>query len=154
MPAEIQSAIKAQLDSGDLITKDQHDKLVADATSAATTGARDAALAEIKRINERRLALTTASLPIPSDNVLSIEDAEFDPRKATAAKRVEELKPFNLPAERVLTLAWDTEQKAYDDGLTLIKAVFDNARKGTAANPMINRPGSDTTPRKPQYGLC
>jgi hypothetical protein len=154
IPAEIKSAIDTQIASGDLITKEQHGKLVADATATATTAARAAALTELKRVSDRKLALTTASLPVPSDEVLAKEDADFDARKATAAARVTELEPFRLPAERVLALAWDTDQAAYDQTLSLCKTVLENAKKpGTPPNPMLNRTGSDS-PKKTLGGVC
>lgn len=157
IPAQIDAAIDARVKSGDLIPKAAVEQRVQDATAAATTAARDSALAESKRINARRTELTTAGLPVPADEILTGEDAAYAAKKTDAEKRVKELAPFKLAADRVLTLAWNTDATAYQASFDLMKTAFEAAGNRTAgANPFISPTGGDNN-HKPIRGttfLC
>jgi hypothetical protein len=156
MTDEVNKAITAKVTAGELFTKDNHDKLVGDATSAASTAAKAAAMAETKRIGDRRQILTTASIPVPGDELLLKEDVEFEAAKTTAVKRIAELKPFGLAAERQLALAWNTDEAAYANTLTLMQEVSAKASKGSGANGFINRPpsGDGNTGKPKRAALC
>lgn len=156
MTSEVETAINAKVKSGELIAKAEHDKAINDATTTATNAARTAALNESKVIGARKLALTTASIPLPSDEtVLAGEDKDFEAKKAAAAKRVAELKPFKLENDRVLALAWNTDEASYQSTLSLVKKVYESASKSGGVNPFINRDGTgETKPLKSVIGVC
>jgi hypothetical protein len=158
IPGQIESAIALKLKDGSLITKEVSAQSIADATSAASKAAHDSALVEVTRIGNHRMVLTTASLPVPADEILVKDDAAFEVQKLVAARRVEQLKPFGLPADRVLTLAWNAEETAYNDTVSLMTAAAASAAKPAAgANPFINRPGAEQQPPKrhtASAGIC
>lgn len=158
MTDEVTKAIDSKVKAGELFTKESHDKLVNDAATTAGNTARTAAMADFKRIADRRLQLTTASLPVPGDDILAKEDKDFTAAQDTAKKRIEELKPFGLAADRQLALAWNTDEAAYQNNLTMLKEVAAKFSKGTGANGFINRDGNGeqdkTKPAGKKIGLC
>ncbi len=156
IPGQITAAVEAKVTAGDFVPKAIHDGKGTDAISTATTAARAAALTETTRVNDRKLQLTTASMPIPDNSILAKEDADFNTAKTAAEKRVTELKPFGLEAGRVLTLAWSTEEAAYQAQFNDLKKVFEaaGAGKGAPANPFANRTPADPGATKSVIGLC
>lgn len=159
IPEEIKKAIDAQIASGELMTKASHDKAITDATSAATTAATEAATTQVKLINQRRQILATASIPTPTDDsLLAGDEKDFEARKVSVAKRIEELKGFSkLPADRVLALAWNTDEEAYQSSLALMKASYESAAASvkSGVNPFVNRPAPANEPsRKPVIGVA
>lgn len=156
LPGKVQAEVEAKVKAGEFITKADHDKAISDATTAATTAARAAVLAETKRVGERRTLLTTASIPVPSDDILMKEDKEFGEAQEAAKKRIEELKPFGLAPERQVTLAWNTDEASYQNTISLMKDVAAKASKGAGANGFIKRDGSgkEDKPKQRSIGLC
>lgn len=157
VPDEVKKGIELQLASGAYIKKEDHEKAVQDATSAATAAAKEAAVVEVKILNDRRSLLATASLPVPEDKFLAGDDATFESRRKSAEKRVGELKPFKLPNDRVLALAWAEADESYQSSLTLMKTAFEAAQasaKTAGANGFINRTATDKKPLNKPTGVC
>jgi hypothetical protein len=157
IPAQVTSTIDAKIKAGELIAKADHNKAVSDAISAAVTAARASALTEYQRIATRRTQLTTASIPVPADEVIAGEDAAFDAKKGTATKRLAELAPYKLDNDRVLALCWNTDETSYQGSLSLMRKAFEaasTARGGAPANPCLNpNPSGGATP-KPFNAVC
>ncbi len=154
LTGEVEKAIAAKITSGDLITKDQATKNISDATAAAVTSARAAAVTELKTVSDRRLALTTAGLPIPADEILAVADADFKVKQDAAAKRAADLKQFSkLKPERVLALCWNTDEPAYQESLTLMKDAFEAGGGSRGANGFSNR-SAENKPSVTSTMLC
>ena len=147
---EITKAITAKVTAGELIEKATFEQKINDATTVART----AILAEQKILSERRQQLTTASIPVPGDELLAGDEKEFEARKATAAKRLEDLKKFGLTADRQVALAWNTDAAAYDAAVALMNDVMKAAAKPGGANGFIHREGSGETQPTNKPILC
>ena len=114
MPAQIETAVKAKVDgmvaAGDLVLKadvaTQVQKALASADEARTTVA--------TRIDTRKKALAGAKLPIPSDKILSLEDAAYAAAETEAKDRITKLSKFNLPEGRLKALAYDVDATAFN----------------------------------------
>ena len=155
IPTEIANAIDAKVKSGDLVTKDEVAKKIKDATDTAITAARQSAVTELKRVTDRKLELTTASIPVPGDEVLGAEDKDYAAKKTAAEKRTKELAPFKLAADRVLALAWNTDESAYTNYFNDLKAVYANASTHKGANPFAaDRSGDGKSPAISKTMLC
>lgn len=131
---KVTEGIKAKVDAGELITKENAQK----ATDTALTQERQ----QFKLASDRRTALVTASLPIPADEAILLKpDAEFRPAQETAAKRVKDLtaKKVTLQPAMLSKLAW-TDEADYTDRVALIDA----AQKvpGTTPNPFAGGGGA------------
>lgn len=153
--AKVETTLASKITSGELFKKADVDKLISDATATAVTSARAAITTEQKRVTERTAELTTAGLPIPAPDLLGKEDADFKTAKDTAAKRFPEVKDFGLPADRVLSLCWGTEEKSYTDTLATMQAVKASASKTPAIRAAAF--GNKTSPvlsAAPVGGLC
>lgn len=152
---EVTKAIEAQTKEGKLFTKANLDQMVADAKTAAETSIRKTIEDEGKLAKARTEILTKAGLPVPDVKHLVVGDeAAFVARQGEVTARVNELKPFGLKADRVLSLAWDTDKPAYDATVNLLKDVC--PAKGAAARPAgggggspFIKPGSTTDTAAP-----
>jgi hypothetical protein len=117
LTTEIENAIKARIEAGELFAKDA----VQGRIDAAVKQARDALAAEQQVISTRRLALNSTALPVPADALLAGEDKTFQARQDTAKARAEALKPYKVPVEKLTQLCWNTDQAAFELALELLK---------------------------------
>lgn len=146
MTDEVEKGIQAQIKEGKLFTKANYDQMVNDAKTAAETAIRKNIEDEGKLAKTRTEILTKAGLPVPDHKHLVVGDeAAFVTRQAEVTTRVNELKPFGLKPERILSLAWDTDKASYDTTLTLLKDVCPPkagaARPAGGGSPFI-KPGT------------
>jgi hypothetical protein len=113
---QVAAGVQLALNSGTHILKADLDAKVAEAVVAEKA---KWALSQ-KTVSERRLALASASLPVPGDELLVGEVADFDAKKVTATARIEKLKGFTIPAEKVTQLAWNTDEAGFTSALELL----------------------------------
>ncbi len=151
MPTDIENAITAKVTAGDLLKKDDVQAKI----EAAVTAAKNDFTQGQKIVSDRRVLLTTASLPVPADEKLLGKDEEFNPRKETAKTRAEALKTYKVEPNQLLQLCWDADQTSFDLALNLLKA---NAVAAPAAPapftpgrpPIKQASGYITTVRDPE----
>ena len=118
LPDEITKALDGEVAKGTFVKKADHDKAIADATVAA----RSAFQVEIKTSSDRRTAITSLnSIPVPPDEFLAGPDADYTTRFTRAKTRAEELKPFKISGERLLTLCWKCDDAQYSESVALAK---------------------------------
>ncbi len=141
---EVETAVKNKIAAGELVTKADHETAVAQAKETAKQTALASLQAEQGRITTRRTALASLQLPIPSDAVLAAgEDTDFNAKQAIAKARAEELAAFKLPANRLTTLAWDTDDAAYKTIFETLKEAKTTA--GGIAHIAPRTPGAANT---------
>ena len=78
---------------------------------------------------------------MPADDALKGEDKDFTARQEAAKARLEAMKPYKVPAEKLTQLCWNTEQAAFDMALELLK---ENAPAGKP-NGFVGQ--TQTTPK-------
>lgn len=125
--AEVTKAINTKVAAGDLVTKVDHETKL----NGAVTAARQTFAAETAKVSQRRTALASANLPVPSDDVLVGDDAAYTAKETEAKARLEKLKPFKLAAQRLTTLAWNTDKATFD-------SIFDTLTESRSAQPGAN----------------
>lgn len=116
MPQEIQTAIDDRVKKGELLSKEDHDKLI----TKAKDDARALFSTELKTISDRRAKVTEAKLPVPTDEVLSGE--KFDEQFTEAKSRTSKLALFSLPPAEVVNLTWSEPKEGFDRILGLMSA--------------------------------
>ena len=117
LTTEVEKAIKARIEAGELIAQDALQGKV----DAAVTEARNALAAQQQLISTRRTALNSAALPVPADDALAGEDKDFQAKQGIAKTRAEALKPYKVPAEKLTQLCWNVDQTAFDMAMELLK---------------------------------
>lgn len=138
LTTEVDKAVNAKIAAGEVVTKADYDKGVAEATKAG----REVALTETKRLNDRRTALASANLPVPAETKLSAEDKEFVAAETEAKRRHAIIAPFKLPTDRVTTLCWDIDAATFD----MIAKTIGDAHKGNRLNPMLPKTEENKDP--------
>ena len=94
----------------------------------------------MKNFRARMNTLATAKLPVPADDVLSLEEAAFKPRFDAAKTRLDALQPLGVDGDRLQTLCWVSDQSSFDVVLQTLKDskktppnIFENSNPGKAA---------------------
>jgi len=127
--------LKTMLASGDYVAKADLDAKITDALA----GAKTAWEAGLKIVSDRRTLLATEKLIVPGDDILAADAKDFDPKKVTAAARLEKLKPFSsLPVERLTTLAWLADDASFNQALADMEAA--GGKKPAGGNPGAGAP--------------
>jgi hypothetical protein len=127
IPEETKKAIDAQIASGALFDKEGAAKLANDAAAAAKALFKT----EAKAISDRRTSLASASIPVPSDDVLVGDEAAYNAKFATAKARFEKLKAFSLSSTSIADIAWNHSDSAFDATLEILN----QATKGATTSP-------------------
>lgn len=123
---DIEAAITAKVTAGDLVKKADAETRVTNAVNQARSDFQQ----EQRIVSERRLALNSLSLPVPADDKLTGKDEDFNARRDTAKARIDKLKEFKIAPERLVTLAWNTDQAAFEQTLELLKDAAGAAKTG------------------------
>lgn len=131
IPAAVTAEIDRQVKAGTIFTKEAVDAAV----KSGVTLAHDEWAKETKMISDRKVALSSESIPVPADATMAAKEDVFATARLTAKVRAEVLKPFNLPADKLVTLCWDADEATYN--------LVADAYKQAAA-PVVKPPSKGT----------
>jgi hypothetical protein len=147
LPSQLATGIDAKVKSGEIILKADHEAKV----TAAVTAAKALWDSGIKLVGARKTLLTTASLPVPGEDILSIEEKDWTPKHTEAMQRQEKLKPFKLEGEIVTQLCWVAPADEFARTLKIIEATGtkidpkEAAKKPRGGSPFQNTPAAAGT---------
>ena len=148
--SDLDAKVDAKVTAGEFIKKTDH----AAAIEVATKAGRDAAVAEMKVISTRRIALASANLPTPADdNVLAGDEAAYQAKADRAKARADKLKPFSLSSNTVAELAWGVEDPAFERTVNILAEASKKPAPMTA-NPFVGgTPPPADKPARPNLGV-
>jgi len=141
---EVENAVNDKIAKGELLTKADHDAAV----TKAGEDAKASLIAGQKLVADRRTALASAKLPVPGEDVLSADDEAFKAKETEAKARIDKLAPFNLPAERLTLLAWNTDQAVFD---TVVATLAEAPAIKKGGNPFVPGTPAPAAPAKPDH---
>jgi len=140
IPAEVEKAIAAKLEAGELVKKEDHEAALGTAVSTALNSAKTDWETGVKLVAERKTALAEAKLPVPADSLLSLNAEDWTAKEATAKDRIEKVAAFKLPEATVAKLAWEAADGEFAislNCLTEAQASAKSAKKGAGQDPFI-----------------
>ena len=118
IPAEVQTAINAAVEKGDLIKKDDLPAKIEAALNAAKT----AWQAELKAISDRRVALNSEKLPVPADAKLAAKEEDYTVALNSAKERATKLAPYKMDDAQRVTLCWEASTESFDVTIKILEA--------------------------------